>query len=224
MSSLCVSGAPEATEDEELLGGPAAAAVLDTRPGECDLAANSSTISLVVLTFFPPELMTDSICCSSTSAAGFFWLRVFRLLLLFALWLGLMLCPLCRLPISAGWRLLFWPVVSQLKLLLLPVLSTESLVVSSMESTEIPPPLINFCLLLGGGGGVLLLLTLLLPAYSELSAFRSLLLEACVRPTPAVSLYGLLGRDSGLVEVDEGRDDPGSFLLLFRTVWTWGGG
>ena len=61
-----------------------AAVVLDTRPGECDLAANSSTISLVDLTFLPPltplALMTESICCSSMSVGGLFTLLLVFLL------------------------------------------------------------------------------------------------------------------------------------------------
>ena len=60
-----------------------AAVVLDTRPGECDRAANSSTISRVDLTFLPPltpALMTDSICCSSMSVGGLLTLLLVFLL------------------------------------------------------------------------------------------------------------------------------------------------
>ena len=43
--------------------------------------------------------------------------------------------------------------------------------------------------------------------------FLSLLLLAWIFPTPAVSLYGLLGLD-GLVDVEDGRDDKWTLWLL----------
>ena len=57
-----------------------AAVVLDTRPGECERAANSATISRVDLTFLLPALMTESICCSSMSVGGLFTLLLVFLL------------------------------------------------------------------------------------------------------------------------------------------------